>query len=205
MFDNLLGLVEQMGYFGLLLLMFLENVFPPIPSELIMPLGGFLAAQGKMDPFLVVLVGTAGSVLGGLPWYYLGRFFGHDRLIALSERFGFIMTMDPPDVEKAFSWFSRHGAKAVLFGRLIPAIRTLISVPAGMAAMGMPKFLLLTTLGSLVWTSILTGAGYALESQYEVVESYVDPVSKIVVYGVITVYFGRLGWRLLRGRRTGNR
>jgi len=201
MFDSLLNLVDQLGYWGLLLLMFLENVFPPIPSELIMPLGGFLAAQGKMDPVLVVLVGTAGSVLGGLPWYYLGRFFGHDRLIALSERFGFIMTMDPPDVEMAFGWLARHGYKAVLLGRLIPAIRTLISVPAGMARMGMPVFLLLTTLGSLVWTSVLTAAGYLLESQYDLVEGWVDPVSKVVVFGCIALYLGRMGWRLVRGRR----
>lgn len=200
MFDSLLGIVEQMGYAGLLLLMFLENVFPPIPSELIMPLGGFLAAQGKMDPVLVVLVGTAGSVLGGLPWYYIGRIFGHDRLVALSQRFGFIMTMDPPDVEKAFGWFAHHGPKAVLLGRLIPAIRTLISVPAGMAAMPMPLFLLLTTLGSLVWTSVLTAAGYGLETQYHRVESYVDPVSKLVVFGVIGLYLGRMAWRLIKGR-----
>lgn len=202
MFDNLLNLVDQMGYWGLLFLMFLENLFPPIPSELIMPLGGFLAAQGKMDPLLVVLVGTAGSVLGALPWYYLGRFFGHDRLIALSERFGFIMTMDPPDVEMAFGWFRKHGRKAVLLGRIVPAIRTLISVPAGMARMSLPVFLALTTIGSLVWTGLLTAAGYLLENQYDRVENWVDPVSKIVVYGCIAIYLGRMGWRLLvRARR----
>lgn len=200
MFDSLLGIVEQMGYAGLLLLMFLENVFPPIPSEVIMPLGGFLAAQGKMDPVIVVLVGTAGSVLGGLPWYYIGRVFGHDRLLALSERFGFIMTMDPPDVEKAFGWFAHHGPKAVLLGRLIPAIRTLISVPAGMAAMPMPLFLVLTTLGSLVWTAVLTAAGYGLETQYHRVESYVDPLSKLVVFSVMGLYLGRMAWRLVKGR-----
>jgi len=139
-------------------------------------------------------------VLGGLPWYYIGRIFGHDRLIALSERFGFIMTMDPPDVEKAFGWFAHHGSKAVLLGRLVPAIRTLISVPAGMAAMSMPKFLILTTIGSFVWTAVLTVAGYVLENHYDQVESYVDPVSKIVVFGAIAVYFGRMGWRLVKGR-----
>lgn len=188
------------GWPGVLFLMFLENLFPPIPSEVIMPLGGFLAAQGKMNPIIVVLVGTAGSVLGGLPWYYIGRVFGHDRLLALSARFGFIMTMDPPDVEKAFGWFAHHGTKAVLFGRLIPAIRTLISVPAGMAAMPMPTFLLLTTIGSLIWTSVLTAAGYALESQYDRVETYVDPLSKVVVFGAVGIYVARMAWRLVKGR-----
>jgi membrane protein DedA with SNARE-associated domain len=202
MFEQLLGLVEQLGYWGLLALMFLENLFPPIPSELIMPLGGFLAAQGKMDPILVVLVGTAGSVLGALPWYWLGRIFGRDRLFRLADRFGFIMTMDPPDVLQAFNWFDRHGRKAVLFGRLIPAIRTLISVPAGLARMSMPGFLLLTTLGSLVWTSVLTAAGYLLESQYDKVQAYVDPVSKVVVFGVIGIYLWRLGRRAISARRS---
>jgi membrane protein DedA with SNARE-associated domain len=202
MFEQLLGLVEQLGYWGLLALMFLENLFPPIPSELIMPLGGFLAAQGKMNPILVVLVGTAGSVLGALPWYWLGRAFGRERLFRLADRFGFIMTMDPPDVLQAFNWFDRHGRKAVLLGRLIPAIRTLISVPAGLARMSMPGFLLLTTLGSLVWTSVLTAAGYLLESQFEQVQDYVDPVSKLVVFGVIGIYLWRLGRRVLSARRT---
>jgi membrane protein DedA with SNARE-associated domain len=201
MFEQLLGLVEQMGYWGLLALMFLENLFPPIPSELIMPLGGFLAAQGKMDPFLVVLVGTTGSVLGALPWYWLGRAFGRDRLFRLADRFGFIMTMDPPDVLQAFNWFERHGRKAVLLGRLIPAIRTLISVPAGLACMPLPGFLALTTLGSLVWTSVLTAAGYLLETQYEQVQDYVDPASKLVVFGVIAIYLWRLGRRLISGRQ----
>lgn len=201
MFESMLNLVDQMGYWGLLALMFLENLFPPIPSEVIMPLGGFLAAQGKMNPVIVVLVGTAGSVLGALPWYYIGKLFGHDRLIALSARFGFIMTMDPPDVEAAFAWFNRHGYKAVLFGRLLPAIRTLISVPAGLARMNMPGFLALTALGSLVWCSVLTAAGYLLESQYEQVEAYVDPVSKLVVYGAIAIYLGRMGWRFVRPRK----
>lgn len=199
MFEWALGIVEQMGYWGLLALMFLENLFPPIPSEAIMPLGGFLAAQGKMDPILVVLFGTAGSVLGALPWYALGRAVGHDRLIELSRRFGFIMTMDPPDVEQAFSWFERHGRKAVLFGRLIPAIRTLISVPAGLARMSLPLFLVLTTVGSLVWTTVLAGAGYLLESQYELVEQYVDPLSKVVVVIVVGVYLWRLGRRAIKG------
>jgi len=202
MFEQLLGLVEQLGYWGLLALMFLENLFPPIPSELIMPLGGFLAAQGKMDPILVVLVGTAGSVLGALPWYWLGRAFGRERLFRMADRFGFIMTMDPPDVLQAFNWFDRHGRKAVLFGRLIPAIRTLISVPAGLAHMSMPGFLALTTLGSLVWTSVLTAAGYLLESQYERVQDYVDPASKLVVFGVIGIYVWRLGRRAINARRT---
>lgn len=199
MFDWALGIVEQMGYWGLLALMFLENLFPPIPSEVIMPLGGFLAAQGKMNPILVVLFGTAGSVLGALPWYALGRFFGRDRLLALSRRFGFIMTMDPPDVEQAFGWFERHGRKAVLYGRLIPAIRTLISVPAGLARMSLPGFLLLTTIGSLAWTIVLTAAGYLLESQYERVETYVDPLSKLVVVTILGIYFWRLGRRVIKG------
>ncbi|WP_114395650.1 DedA family protein [Oleisolibacter albus] len=203
MFDWVLSVVEQAGYLGLLALMFLENLFPPIPSELIMPLAGFLAAQGKMDPLLVVLTGTAGSVLGALPWYYAGRLLGRARLAGLAGRYGFLLTIDPPDVDRAYDWFRRYGGTAVLAGRLVPAIRTLISVPAGLTHMPLLPFLLLTTLGSLAWTAVLTGAGYALESQYSRVEAYVDPISKAVIIAIAGLYLWRVGVRLLAAGRRG--
>jgi membrane protein DedA with SNARE-associated domain len=198
MFEWALDIVERMGYWGLGFLMFLENLFPPIPSEVIMPLGGFLAAQGKMNPVLVVLTGTAGSVLGALPWYYLGRVFGRKRLMWLCERYGFIMTMEPEEMERAFAWFHRNGYATVLYGRVLPAVRTLISVPAGLASMSLPLFLALTALGSMVWAALLTGAGYILESHYDRVEHYIDPLSKIIVFGAVGFYLVRLGYRAMR-------
>ncbi|ABR89331.1 dedA family protein [Janthinobacterium sp. Marseille] len=191
MFHSIVDIVSQGGYLGIFLLMLAENVFPPIPSELIMPLAGFVAARGELNIFVVILVGTAGSVVGALPWYYAGALFGKERLKRLAARHGRWLTVSPGDIDKASGWFERHDAAAVFFGRLIPAIRTLISVPAGGVKMPMLPFLLYSTVGSLIWTSFLALTGYLLQSQYEVVQHYVDPVSKAVVYTVIAVYIYR--------------
>ncbi|RQO36066.1 alkaline phosphatase [Herminiimonas sp. KBW02] len=191
MFHSIVDIVSQGGYLGIFLLMLAENVFPPIPSELIMPLAGFVAARGELNIILVILAGTAGSVVGALPWYYAGALFGKDRLKRLAARYGRWLTVSPGDIDKASAWFERHEAAAVFFGRLIPAIRTLISVPAGGVKMPMLPFLLYSTIGSLIWTCLLALTGYLLQSQYEVVQHYVDPVSKAVVYTVIAVYIYR--------------
>ncbi|MFM2043624.1 MAG: hypothetical protein RLY86_2200 [Pseudomonadota bacterium] len=201
MFDWILSVIQEAGYLGLLALMFLENLFPPIPSELIMPLAGFLAARGEMNPVLVVLVGTAGSVLGALPWYWVGRGIGRERVLWLIDRFGFWLTLSREEVERADDWFQRRGWTAVLLGRLVPAVRTLISVPAGLARMGMPLFLILTTLGSLVWSTALVAAGYLLESQYRVVESFINPVSKGIVILIVGIYVYRVARGLLARRQ----
>jgi membrane protein DedA with SNARE-associated domain len=192
MFDWITGMVEQTGYFGIALLMFGENVFPPIPSELIMPLAGYTAASGDINIVLAIVAGTVGSVAGALLWYYAGRWIGCDRLKDLAARHGRWFTVTPKDLDDAYDWFRRHCGKAVLIGRLVPAVRTLISVPAGIVQMGLPKFLLYTTLGSAVWTSVLAGAGYLLGSQYEQVGSYLNPVSNIVIGGLLLWYAYRV-------------
>lgn len=192
MFELIVDFVTRGGYIGVFLLMALENIFPPIPSELIMPLAGFAAARGELNVTLVVLAGTAGSIIGALPWYYAGRIVGRDRLKRLAARHGRWMTVTPSDVDTALQTFQRHGHAAVFFGRLVPAIRTLISVPAGIARMPMLAFLAYSTAGSLIWTALLTAAGYLLEAKYAMVADYVDPVSKIVVGLVIAIYFYRL-------------
>ncbi|WP_175625536.1 MULTISPECIES: DedA family protein [Oxalobacteraceae] len=191
MFHSIVDIVSQGGYLGIFLLMLAENVFPPIPSELIMPLAGFVAARGELNIFLVILAGTAGSVVGALPWYYAGALFGKDRLKRLAARHGRWLTVSPGDIDKASDWFERHDAATVFFGRLVPAIRTLISVPAGGVKMPMLPFLMYSTIGSLIWTCLLALTGYLLQSQYEVVQHYVDPVSKAVVYTVIAIYVYR--------------
>lgn len=191
MFDSITDIVSQSGYLGIFLLMLAENVFPPIPSELIMPLAGFVAARGELDIVLVILSGTAGSVVGALPWYYAGALFGKDRLKWMAGRFGRLMTVSPADIDMASGWFERHEGRAVFFGRLIPAIRTLISVPAGIIRMPMLPFLAFSTIGSLIWTTLLAVTGFLLESQYELVEEYVDPLSKAVVFTVVAVYVYR--------------
>lgn len=192
MFDWIVGIVESSGYPGIAFLMLLENLFPPIPSELIMPLAGFVAAGGELDAALVVLAGTAGSIAGALPWYFAGRWLGEARLKRLADRHGRWLTLDAGDIDKAMAWFERHGRWAVLFGRLIPAVRTLISAPAGVAGMPLGRFLLYSTIGTLVWTAALTAAGFLLESQYRVVSGYLDTISKIIVGLIVLLYLFRL-------------
>jgi len=192
MFEGIVGLVERLGYLGVAALMFLENLFPPIPSELIMPLAGFAAARGDLSLAGVVAAGTAGSVVGALPWYYAGAFLGMDRLRRLASRHGRWLTLSPDDVQHAAEWFARHGTKAVLIGRLIPGVRTLISVPAGIAGMPLLPFILWSTLGSLVWAGLLALAGLWLEQQYDQVARYLDPLSKLIFGLVVAIYLYRL-------------
>ena len=192
MFDWITGLVQQTGYLGIALLMLAENVFPPIPSELIMPLAGFTAAQGQLSIVGVVVAGTIGSLLGALLWYYIGRWIGADRLKRWSTRHGRWLTLSPEDVDRAQRAFERHGPVAIFLGRLVPAVRTLISVPAGITAMPLPRFLFWTTLGTALWTAFLAGAGYVLESQYAVVADYVNPVSNVVVGALVVWYVWRV-------------
>ena len=192
MFDSIVALVERTGYLGVALLMFAENVFPPIPSELIMPLAGFSAAQGRLSLPLVVASGTLGSLLGLLVWYYLGRALGLERLKRLSARHGRWLTLSPRDVDHANAWFHRHGPAAVLIGRLVPAVRTLISVPAGVSGMRLGPFLAWSACGTLIWSTLLAGAGYLMEAQYERVSQYLNPVSNAVVALLVVVYLYRV-------------
>lgn len=194
MFDWVVSTIDGWGYLGVFLLMVAEHLFPPIPSEVIMPLAGFLAAQGKLSLSLTILIGTAGSVAGTLFWYYIGIWIGEARLKRFAARHGRLLTLSPSDIDNAREWFNRHGAAAVFFGRMIPAIRTLISVPAGLSAMPFWRFLLYTTLGSAIWTGILTFAGLVLHENYTRVEGYVDPLSKLVVITVVVAYV----WRVIR-------
>ena len=184
--------MDSFGPFGIALLMFLENIFPPIPSELIMPLAGYEAAAGRMSISAVIIAGTIGSLAGVVPWYYAGRFMGEARLKRLAARHGRWMTLSPGDVDKANDWFGRHGVAAVLFGRLVPTVRTLISVPAGVARMPIGTFLVFSAIGSAIWTSLLALAGYLLGQNYAAVEAYVGPVSNTVLAAIVVFYIYRV-------------
>lgn len=199
MFAWIAGVVEQTGYLGVALLMLAENIFPPIPSEMIMPLAGFTAARGDLNIFLMVIAGSIGSLLGALAWYYVGRWMGSDRLKRWAGRHGRWMTLHPDDVDKAIDWFQRHGGGTVLVGRLIPTVRTLISVPAGIARMPLLPFLVYSGLGTVLWTTFLAGAGYLLQSQYQSIANWVNPVANAVFGLIVMAYlyrvvtFGRRG------------
>ena len=200
MFDFITNWIETGGLFAVAALMVLENVFPPIPSELIVPLAGFEAAQGSFPLIALLIVATLGSTLGTLLWYGLARAWGHDRFLAFIDRHGVWLTLSREEAERAMDWFHRYGPYAVFFGRLVPTVRTLISVPAGLSEMRFPTFLAYTAAGSAVWIALLAGAGYLLEENYERVEHWVNPVSTLVVIGIVALYLFRLVQGLRRRR-----
>ena len=188
--------INSLGYAGIFLLMLAESLFPPIPSELIIPFAGFAAASGSLDVWLVLLFATVGAVVGMLPWYFVGRIFGLGRVRALADRYGRWATVNAAEVDTATQWFHRFGPVIVLLGRLIPLIRTLISVPAGLAGMPLWRFVLFSTIGAIVWNSLLVGAGFLLAEHYELVESWLDPGTNIVLGLVVLIYLYRLvTWR----------
>ncbi len=191
MFDWLVSMVEQGGYLGIAFLMFAENVFPPIPSELIMPLGGYLAYDGKLNIVLAIVAGTVGSVAGTSLWYFAACRLTRDRAFYFVDRYGRWLTISRDGLKRAEAWFDRHAGAAVFFGRMIPAIRTLISVPAGFAGMSLARFLLLSTAGSVLWTSFLTFAGYLLGSQYEKVADWMNPVTNAIFIGIVALFVVR--------------
>lgn len=196
MFDWVLSVIESWGYSGIFLLMVAEHLFPPIPSEVIMPLAGYLAASGKLSLLPTVIAGTLGSVVGTSAWFVIGWWIGAARLKRWAARHGRLMTLSPGDIDLAQAWFDRRGGAAVFLGRMIPAVRTLISVPAGIARMSLWRFFAFTVLGSLLWTLILTLSGLVLQANFHLVEEVIDPLSKIVVVTVVLVYIYRVAtWR----------
>jgi membrane protein DedA with SNARE-associated domain len=198
MFDWITSFVQSAGYFGIAFLMFAENVFPPIPSELIMPLAGYTAAKGELNIIGVVVSGTLGTLAGALVWYYIGLRLGLDRLRRLARRHGRWLTVDEEGIDQAKDWFDRHGPMALVVGHLIPAIRTLISVPAGVGRMGLGIFLAASAAGTIAWTSILAGAGYLLEQQYQRVESFANPVTNLIL-GMMVLWYA---YRVISWPRT---
>ena len=192
---------QWLGYTAIGAAMFLENLFPPIPSELIMPLGGFYVQQGQLSFIPVVLAGLIGTVLGTLPWYGIGRLINEERIEHWLERHGRWIGISTADLSRSRNWFSRYGTLLVFWGRLLPGIRTLISVPAGIELMPLVPFLLWTTAGSLIWTLLLTLAGFALGEGYSNVEVWIEPVSKIIKVGLVVgavavaVWVGLRIWR----------
>ena len=194
---------QWLGYGAIFAAMFLENLFPPIPSELIMPLGGFYVQQGQLQFIPVVLAGLIGTVLGALPWYGIGRLINEQRIEQWLDRHGRWIGISSEELARSRRWFSRYGTALVFWGRLVPGIRTLISVPAGIELMPMAPFLIWTTAGSLIWTLLLTIAGMMLGEGYSNVEVWIDPVSKVIKVGLVVAVLAVgiwLGLRIPRSR-----
>jgi membrane protein DedA with SNARE-associated domain len=191
------SIIESFSYPGIVFLMFLENVFPPIPSELIIPLSGFVSTQGKLTLTGVIVAGTLGAVIGAVLLYYLGRKIGGERLRRWCDAHGRWIGLSRSDLDKSDTWFERHGAKTVLFGRLVPGVRSLISIPAGVSSLKMPVFLFYTTIGSAAWTAALAVAGRLLGRNYEQVEHVIGPISTAIVVGIVVTLLIR-GFRQRR-------
>jgi len=162
------------AYIVIGLAMFLENLIPPIPSEIIMPLGGFFVYKGDLNLYILIIAGLIGTVVGALPWYFLGSLLNEKKLSNFIDRNGKFIGISLKDLDKSKLWFDKYGALLVFWGRLIPGIRTLISVPAGVELMPINKFLIWTSLGSLIWVIFLTSAGYFFGENYEMIGLYID-------------------------------
>lgn len=201
MTDWIIQIITDLGYVGIFLVMLAESIFPPIPSELIIPFAGFAAANGDLNLFGVLATATIGAVVGMLPWYFAGRIFGLHRVKWLADRYGRLLTMNADEIDVAVGFFKRYGPFIVLFGRLLPIIRTLISIPAGLARMNLAAFLLASTAGALIWNTFLTLAGYILHEHYEMIEVVLDPLSYLVLAAVVLLYLFRvITWKPAQNR-----
>ena len=200
MIEWVTGVVAAGGWPGVLALMFLENLFPPIPSEVIMPLAGFAAARGQMSLVLAVLAGIAGTLLGNAFWYELSRGVGSRRIRPLFARYGRWFAVDDKDFDRAEQVLTKYGPVALFFGRLLPGVRTVISIPAGLAHIPRHVFYLWTALGSAVWISFLAGAGYLLKDHYDKIEGWLEPLSYVVIAAIIGTYAWHIWSTRLRKR-----
>ncbi|WP_373480274.1 DedA family protein [Geminocystis sp.] len=190
--------MNSLGYVGIALLMFAENLFPPIPSELIMPLAGFTVSQGKMHLIPAIFAGVIGTILGAFPWYYLGKIVDESRLEKLADKYGKWIFVSGSDINKANKWFNQYGNIAVFLGRLVPGVRTLISLPAGINNMNLSSFVIYSTIGTIIWVSLLTVAGYVLGDNFSLIEKYIAPLSKIAL---LSIGFLFVIWIIRKQRR----
>lgn len=197
--DWIIEAIRSLGVLGIAVLMLLENIFPPLPSEFIMPLAGYLSAHEGFSFWGAVLAGASGSVLGAFFWYLIGRGVGEERLRRWVEAHGVWFAMRPQDVERARRFFEKHGEVSVLFGRLLPVVRTLISVPAGISRMAMAPFLLYSLAGTSIWTAGLAYAGRLLGQRFPLVDEYLGVIAWIIVGGAVVLYLARVSRMVLRG------
>ena len=197
MTDWVFRLIDATGYVGVFLLMFLETVFPPIPSEVIMPIAGLRAANGPLGLPGVIASGTAGAMVGNFFWYLLARVIGMERFHPFIDRHGRWLTMDWGDVQKAERLFGRFGGAVVGIGRVLPTVRSVVSIPAGLLRMRLRSFLIWSTVGTAIWSSALAAAGYLLGRRFERIEEIIGPLSTAIIAAIVLTYF----WRQLTWRR----
>ncbi|MFW2174847.1 DedA family protein [Acinetobacter guillouiae] len=183
--------MEQLGYFGIALLMFLDNVFPPIPSEVIMPSAGFAASKGQLLLSGVIIAGSIGSLVAAALLYWVGRKIPNQSLFNWVDRYGKYLFIKSEDVKKALDWFEKYGHRVVFFGRMVPAVRSLISIPAGMSHMPFWKFMLYSSVGTIIWTTFLACVGYYFGNNIELMQQIFSRVGYVIIaiVFILVAYF----------------
>ncbi len=191
MTDWIISIMEQLGYFGIALLMFLDNVFPPIPSEVIMPSAGFAASKGQLLLSGVIIAGSIGSLVAAALLYWVGRKIPNQSIFNWVDRYGKYLFIKSEDVKKALDWFEKYGHRVVFFGRMVPAVRSLISIPAGMSHMSFWKFMLYSSVGTIIWTTFLACVGYYFGNNIELMQQIFSRVGYviIVIVLILVAYF----------------
>ncbi|MCU0545475.1 MAG: DedA family protein [Oscillatoriaceae cyanobacterium Prado104] len=198
MLDWIVNIISSLGYLGIAFLMLLENFFPPVSEEIIMPLAGFAAYRGELSFPYVVLAGSTGTVIGAMFWYRIGQFVGKKRMRKWVEKHGKWLNLSGEDIDKSKHWFGKYGGIVVFFGRLIPGIRTYISIPAGFEGMPLLPFLLYSAAGTGLWVGVITYAGFVLGQNYQLVEKFLRPIS---IFVSVALFLGVGVW-LMRRRKS---
>lgn len=188
--ENLIiEIMNDFGYIGICLLILIENLFPPIPSEVILTFGGFMTHDTNMTILGVIITATIGSLLGAIILYYIGKILNKERLIKIvTSKYGKLLRVKPKDIESAESWFNKKGNITVLFCRCVPVVRSLISVPAGMSQMPLPKFILYTTIGSAVWNTLLVLIGAFAGEKKDIILTWIDKLSDVILILLIVAF-----------------
>ena len=185
----IINIMEQVGYLGVFLLIAIENIFPPIPSEVILVFGGFMTTYTTLNIPIMILAATLGSLVGAIVLYYIGKIFNKERLKKIiSGKIGKVLRLKASDIEKADKWFDTKGNKTVFFCRFIPIVRSLISIPAGMSEMPMQKFLIYTILGSLIWNTVLIIVGSIVGDKWETIVGYLDNFSNVILIILVIIF-----------------
>ena len=199
----IINIMEQVGYLGVFLLIAIENIFPPIPSEVILVFGGFMTTYTSLNIPIMILAATLGSLLGAIVLYYIGKIFNKERLKRIvNGKIGKVLRLKASDIEKADKWFDTKGNKTVFFCRFIPIVRSLISIPAGMSEMLMQKFLLYTISGSLIWNTVLIIVGSIVGDKWETIVGYLDNFSNIILIILVIIFVVALYyWFVIRKKK----
>ena len=189
--EFVISIMNQLGYFGIFFLIFIENIFPPIPSEVVLLFGGFMTTYSKLNLFGMIIFSTLGSTVGAIVLYYIGKILNKERLKKIvSGKIGKVLRLKASDIEKADKWFDTKGNKTVFFCRFIPVVRSLISIPAGMSEMIMSKFLLYTITGSLIWNTVLLFVGSKVGENWKKIEQMMSQYSHIILIILIIAFIG---------------